>query len=101
MCSGLNDIRRSAVPRRVSIMSIALASLCLATSCHKNPPGSREFLDAAWKGDVVRVQMLLKDHPDLVVSKDIRGGTALHFAIYGGHKDVAELLLARQARSEE
>jgi len=59
----------------------------LAASCH----------DAAMGGDLVKVQALLKDNPDLVFSKDNKGMSPLHWAAQAGHKDVAELLLAKGA----
>jgi len=49
---------------------------------------------------LAKVQALLKGHPDLVFSKASKankGGTPLHWAAAGSHKDVAELLLANKA----
>jgi hypothetical protein len=40
---------------------------------------------------------LLKDNPKLVFSKDSGGLTRLHWAAVYGHKDIAELLLAKGA----
>jgi ankyrin repeat protein len=56
-----------------------------------------EIDGAARNGDLEKVKTLLKDHPDLVSSKDSIGQTPLHWAAVGGHKDVAELLLASKA----
>jgi ankyrin repeat protein len=56
-----------------------------------------EIDDAARNGDLEKVKTLLKDHPDLVSSKDSIGQTPLHWAAVGGHKDVVELLLANKA----
>ena len=56
-----------------------------------------EIHDAARDGDVTKVNALLNDNPFLVFSKDGTGETPLHWAIERGHKDVAELLLARKA----
>src|ERR1700733_2777811 len=55
------------------------------------------FLKAAGDGDLEKVKTLLKDKPKLVLSKDAAGSTALHWAMYAGHKDVVELLLANNA----
>ena len=52
---------------------------------------------AARDGDLGKVQALLKVDPHLVFSKDNHDKTPLHFAADGGHKDVAQLLLANGA----
>ncbi len=56
-----------------------------------------EIHQAAQDGDLEKVKALLKDHPDLVFTKDNNGRTALDFASYYGHNDVVELLLANKA----
>jgi ankyrin repeat protein len=53
--------------------------------------------EAAFRGDVERMQVLLKDNSDLVSSKDEHGWTALEWAAYAGQKDAAAYLLARKA----
>jgi ankyrin repeat protein len=53
--------------------------------------------DAAKDGDLARVQALLNLDPSLVSSRDDRGNSPLHWAAFGGHKDIAELLLANKA----
>jgi hypothetical protein len=54
--------------------------------------------DAARAGDLAKVQSLVKDHPDLVSSKDEKfGQTPLHVAAFNDRKDVAEFLLANKA----
>jgi ankyrin repeat protein len=63
--------------------------------------GGNEFVhkvdDAARAGDLEKVKTLLKSDPGLVFSKGDDGGTPLNYAAYGGHKDVAEFLLATKA----
>ncbi len=63
--------------------------------------GGREFVheidDAARDGDLEKVKTLLKSDPGLIFSEGDDGGTPLHYAAYGGHKDVTELLLATKA----
>ena len=51
-----------------------------------------EIHEAAKSGDLPKIKVLLKDHPDSVSSKDNDGYTALQLieAIYG-HKDVDEI----------
>ena len=57
-----------------------------------------EIHDAAKKGDVAKVQALLKGNPNLALSRDDEfGNTPLHGAAGTGHKEVAELLLAGKA----
>jgi ankyrin repeat protein len=59
--------------------------------------GMRAIRDAAGKGDLVAVNALLEDNPDLVFMKDGLGWTPLHVAAVTGQKDVAELLVANKA----
>ncbi len=58
-----------------------------------------EIHDAAEKGDLEKVKVLLKANSDLVSSKDDKGYeyTPLHLAAMGGHKDIVELLLSKKA----
>jgi ankyrin repeat protein len=52
---------------------------------------------AAEAGDLQKVEAMLKDNPDLVLSKDKDGMTPLHFAAVKGYRNVAELLLSHGA----
>lgn len=72
----------------------------LAQSAQANPRSQSSGGDihqAAKDGDLEKVKALLKDHPNLVFTKDSDGRTALHFASYYGHNDVVELLLTNKA----
>jgi ankyrin repeat protein len=110
------------IPRFTIVTLIALA--CIMTAC-KSPSSS--IMEAASKGDLQKVETLLKANPKLVFSKDSDpdmplhlavqenkkhmaellnadvipketfGYTPLHYAAQEGHKDVAELLLANKA----
>ena len=77
------------LPRRAAVMLFALAwsSLTFGGEIH----------DAAKKGDLEKVEALLKDNANLVCSKDNHGRTPLHCAVGTRHKDVVELLLASRA----
>jgi ankyrin repeat protein len=48
-------------------------------------------------GDLAKVEALLKDNPDLALSRDNFGMTPLHWAAAGGHRNTVELLLANRA----
>ncbi len=53
---------------------------------------------AAGAGDLIRVQALLKAHPELITSKDAGGDTPLHNAVAGNAgKNLVEFLLANNA----
>jgi len=80
----------SPIPRCAAILLVALAWSNLAFS--------GEIHDAAGSGDSETVKALLKDNPDLVFSRNTNDWTALHYAAWFGHKDVAELLLAGKAK---
>jgi len=53
--------------------------------------------DAARDGGLEKVRALLKQNPDLALSKDAEGMTPLHWAAMQGRKDMAELLIANRA----
>ncbi len=83
-------LRHSQVP--------CLAALTLVTLTWSNPVFSGEIHDAAAKGDLEKVKVLLKGNPGTDVNaKDNEGRTPLHAAAYNGHKDVVQLLLANKA----
>jgi uncharacterized protein len=79
----------SSVLRRTAIILLALTWAGIAFC--------GEIHEAAQKGDVAKVQALLKAHPELIFSRDSDGKTALHVAAYAGQKDVAVLLLANKS----
>ena len=83
----MNETVKGVGPERGVPVALAWSSLAFRGEIH----------DAARKGDLAKVKALLKDHPDLVFSKDNNGETPLHQAVLFGHKDVAELLLAGKA----
>ena len=84
----------SLILRRAAATMLALAWISLASSCHRNNVETCEICDAAGKGDLAKVQALLKGHPDLVFRKNKNGSTPLHGAVFYDHKEAAELLLA-------
>jgi len=52
---------------------------------------------AAREGDLHKVEALLNDAPNLVLSKDAYGMTPLHWAARAGHSEVAKVLLTHKA----
>ena len=89
MRSFFSGLCHSPIPRHTVVMLIALAWSSLAFC--------GEIHDAARYGNLERVKALVKGNPDLVFSKDENGATPLLIAALGGHKDIAELLLANKA----
>lgn len=57
----------------------------------------RKLIDAASSGDVEAVRRIVVGHPELINQKDADGATALHYAAFGGHSDVARLLVGHGA----
>ena len=58
---------------------------------------SAAFLDAIKAGDFERVKALISDDPRLVASRSAAGESAILTAVYRGHKDIVNLLVARGA----
>jgi ankyrin repeat protein len=56
-----------------------------------------EIHDAVMQGDLAKVEALIKDNPDLVLSKDNIGETPLHIAAAIARIDMINLLLANKA----
>ena len=71
----------------VTLVALAWGSLAFGGEIH----------DAAKGGDVEKIKALLKANPELVSMKDRSGKTPLHSAAAKGHKNVADLLLAKGA----
>jgi ankyrin repeat protein len=72
-----------------AILFIALACSSFAVC--------EDIHDAAMKGDLARVQALVKEDPKWVFEETKNDSTALHLAVLAGHKDVVEFLLANKA----
>src|SRR3989442_10148758 len=97
MCSFFIHLSRSSIACRTAVSVLALCWISVVSSCYRNNVGRGEIGNAAARGDLAKVQALLKNNPDLVSSKGDNGNTPLHWAALNGHKDVAELLLANGA----
>jgi ankyrin repeat protein len=55
------------------------------------------LIDAANTGSVEQAQAILQRHPELISHHDASGATALHYATFAGHSDVARLLVQHGA----
>jgi ankyrin repeat protein len=58
---------------------------------------SAAFIDAIKTGDFDRVKTLLSTEPHLIASRGANGESAILTAVYRGHKDIVNLLVARGA----
>lgn len=84
------------------IMRLGLISALLAAACHvpivsaqqTGTNGSQEFFDAIRKGDSARVSELVKQQPALIKASTKNGTSPVLYAVYAGHPDIAESLLA-------
>jgi ankyrin repeat protein len=56
-----------------------------------------EIRDAAKSGDLAKVQALIKENPELVNSKDTNGVSPLFCAVFSGHTNIANFLVANKA----
>ena len=81
------------VSRRVAAALLLVAPLASALPAFCGP-----IHDAARNGDIKTVEALLKEHPDLVSSKDEKyGQTPLHIAAFNDRFEIAKLLIADKA----
>jgi ankyrin repeat protein len=55
------------------------------------------LIEAAKQGALEEVRAIISGHPELINNKDDSGATALHFAAFGGHSAVVELLVQQGA----
>ena len=85
----MNKHSTSLISRRTAVTLAALiwSSLAFCGEIHY----------AAEGGNLAMVKTLLKDNPTLVTNKDDIGRTPLQVAVFHGHKDMVELLLANNA----
>ena len=55
----------------------------------------QEFFDAMKRGDAARVETMLKQQPSLLKATYRNGITPVLFAVYGKHREIAEMLIAK------
>ena len=75
--------------------AVFTAIICASTSYAQTRAnsGNEQFFDAIKKGDVAQVKQLLKQYPSFAKASDEKGRTAILFAVYAKHKEIAELLI--------
>lgn len=56
-----------------------------------------DIFSATKSGNIDRVKSILAQKPQLINAKNKEGGTALHYAVCGGFKDIAEFLIKKGA----
>src|SRR5215471_13436809 len=56
-----------------------------------------KLIEAVKRGDLEDVKTTLEAHPELVHERDQSGATALHYAAFGGHREIVEQLVQRGA----
>lgn len=88
-----SHLLRFNLTRRLAVLLLGLSVLAAAA-----PGLCAPIHDAARAGDLAKVEALVNANPSLVSSADEQyGQTPLHIAVFNGHKDVAEFLLAHKA----
>ncbi len=55
------------------------------------------LIEAAKRGEVENVRSIVQSGPELINDRDEHGATALHYAAFGGHRDVVLLLIKQGA----
>src|SRR5665213_3326064 len=92
------DKKMDALEQRDFIVAILTGLLVRRASSGLSSVPLCTIHDAARDGDLEKVKVLLKSNPDLALSKDSQGCTALHCAMdKRDNKPVVELLLASNA----
>ena len=56
-----------------------------------------KLIEAAKHGNAADVRVIVQGHPELVNQRDELGATALHYAAFGGHRDVVRALVEQGA----
>ncbi len=56
-----------------------------------------KLIEAAKRGDVESVRGLVQGHAEIIKQRDELGATALHYAAFGGHREVVRVLVEHGA----
>ena len=78
-----------------NILPIYLAILFTSITSAQTPANTatKQLFDAIKSGDKAQVQRLLKQEPSLGKASDEKGRTAILYAVYAKHKEIAEMLI--------
>ena len=82
------------ITHAASVISAALIVASTAYPQTTNDTANKQFFDAIKKGDVAQVKELLKKDASLAKASDEKGRTAILYAVYAKHKEIAELVIA-------
>src|ERR1700741_4804591 len=88
---------QSPVPCRGTCILVALVCMTISISCHRKVRRECEICDAARKGDLDKVEALVRTDPKQVFRRDDKGNTPLHVSASHGYLDITKLLLANKA----
>jgi uncharacterized protein len=82
------------IVRRALVFSAA--AILTSTSFAESSAGDtkKQFFDAIKKGDVTQVKQFLKHDPSLARASDEKSRTAILYAVYAKHGNIAELFVA-------
>src|ERR1700691_1854368 len=86
-----------ALRHRTAVLLLGAVLINIESGCHKTDVDGTEILAAAGNGDLAKVRVLLDRNPNLALSKNRDGFTALHYAASYGYLEIAQLLLTRNA----
>ena len=81
----------------VGNLRVAISLLALIAVASTNLLRGAEIHDAIRNGNLEKVKVLLQQNPSLISAEDDKSDTPLFYAVWFGHKDIAEFLLAKKA----
>src|ERR1700692_303436 len=84
--------------RPLAAMAFRLFAILLLALAFSSIALSEELADAVLKGDLARVQALVKQDPKWVLDEDKYGSTPLPLAVLAGRKEIVEFLLANNSQ---
>ena len=77
-----------------SIVAIASFSSLVAEQKSTASDPNQPFFDAIRKGNTGEVKQRMKQNPELARASDQKGRTAVLYAVYAGHKEIAEMFIS-------
>jgi ankyrin repeat protein len=83
-----------AISRSAGIVAAGIIFGWTSFSSAADESSNKQFFDAIKNGDIAEVKELLKRDSSLAKASDEKGRTAILYAVYAKHKEIAELLIA-------